>query len=303
MSSTSEFAPYSGSVPLDAGLAVGATRLDERGEDRLLVEPELAMFGVFDGLGGHADGAAAAELAATTVATQLRDGLPYCRNQRQAHDLLIASLHAADAAIERHNGARSADPTTSGATTATVALLWPGTSTMPGERIVLLAHVGDSRAHLLHAGRFETLTLDHAALNDSDPATSKARQDRLDDVTEPEELTDPMDRAAFAYRHMLASALTGTGDLDVRAYVVPLAAGDRLLLNSDGLHDNLTRSELASLLAAGTPQEAADELAAAAKDRSAQPHEVSVRAKPDDISVLVVEISAQPSAGGRRPPT
>ena len=289
MSSTTQFATCPASIQTIAGLALGAARLDERGEDRLLVDPEIGLFGVFDGVGGHVDGAAAAELAATTVATQVRENLPYCRNRHQAHDLLRAALHAADAAIEQYNAARGSGFGASGATTATVALLWTGMSSLPGDRLALIAHVGDTRAQLLHAGEFETLTLDHAALNDPDPITAKARQARLDEATSAAGLRDPLDRASFAHRHMLSHALTGTGDLDVRSYAVPLAAGDRLMLDSDGLHDNLTGEELASLLAAATPQQAADLLAAAAEERSHESHDVNARAKPDDISVIVVE--------------
>jgi serine/threonine protein phosphatase PrpC len=285
-----------------AGLAVGAVRRDERGEDRLLVEPDLGLFGVFDGLGGHADGAAAAEIAATTVAARLREGLSHCSDQRQAHDLLIASLHAADAAIEQHNRNRGADdaaePAGSAGTTATVVLLWSGPSTSPPahpfDRVALLAHVGDTRAQLLRRGEFSTLTLDHAALNDSDPSTAKRRQSRLDQANNPADLVDPLDRVAFAYRNLLAQALTGSGDLDVRSYVVPLEPSDRLLLDSDGLHDNLTSGELAELAAGSAPpQQAAELLVHAAVERSLQ-EAGTIRAKPDDISVIVVDVLAAP---------
>src|SRR4051794_575922 len=237
MSSTTQFATCPASIQTIAGLAIGAARLDERGEDRLLVDPEIGLFGVFDGVGGHLDGAAAAELAATTVATTVREGLPYCRNQRQANDLLIASLNAADAAIEQYNATRSGGFPASGATTATVALLWTSPSTLAGERMALIAHVGDTRAQVLRGGVFDTITLDHGALSDPDPSAAKVRQARLDEASGLTDLTDPLDRAAFAHRHMLSNALTGTGELDVRSYAVRLSPRDRLLLGSDGLHD------------------------------------------------------------------
>jgi serine/threonine-protein phosphatase Stp1 len=306
MSSTTQFATCPASIQTIAGLALGAARLDERGEDRLLVDPEIGLFGVFDGVGGHVDGAAAAELAASTVAAQVRENLPYCRNRQQAHDVLRAALYAADAAIEQYNTAKSSAEQrfgAAGATTATVALLWTGSSSLPGARVALIAHCGDTRAQLLHAGAFETITLDHAALNDPDPEVAKQRQARLDEVTAAEQLSDPLDRAAFSHRNMLSNALTGTGELDVRSYVVPLAAGDRLMLDSDGLHDNLTGSELTELLCSSTPQQAADLLAAAAHERSLSPHDETARAKPDDISVLVVEPQEVTRPASRTPET
>jgi serine/threonine protein phosphatase PrpC len=303
MSSTTQFAACPASIQSVAGLALGAARLDERGEDRLLVDPEIGLFGVFDGVGGHVDGAAAAELAANTVAAQVRGNLPYCRNSRQAHDVLRAALYAADASIEQYNASRRTGFGASGATTATVALLWSGTSSLPGERLVLIAHCGDSRAQLMHRGEFETITLDHAAFGDPDPVAAKARQARLDAATSVGDLADPLDRAAFAHRNMLSNALTGTGELDVRGYVVPVSPGDRLLLDSDGLHDNLTEDELTALLGAATPQLAADLLAAAAEERSHESHEVNARAKPDDISVIVVEPQELGAAAGTAQPT
>src|SRR4051812_41367459 len=107
MSSTTQFAACPDTIRAPAGLSIGAARLDERGEDRLLVDPEIGLFGVFDGVGGHVDGAATAELAAVTVAAQVRENLPHCRTLRQAHGILHAALHAADAAIERYNASRT----------------------------------------------------------------------------------------------------------------------------------------------------------------------------------------------------
>ena len=78
--------------------------------------------------------------------------------------------------------------------------------------------------------------------------TAKARQDRLDDARLLTDLDDPMDRAAFAHRHLLANAITGAGLQDVRHYLVDLMPGDRLVLDSDGIHDNLASAELEAAL-------------------------------------------------------
>src|SRR3954463_16052583 len=78
MSSTAPYPIRPRHASTIAGLPLGTARLDERGEDRLLVDPEIGLFGVFDGVGGHVDGAATAELAAVTVAAQVRENLPHC---------------------------------------------------------------------------------------------------------------------------------------------------------------------------------------------------------------------------------
>ena len=61
---------------------------------------------------------------------------------------------------------------------------------------------------------------------------------------------DPLDQAAFAHRNLLSAALDGSEPADARYYAFRLVAGDRLLIDSDGVHDNLNRHELAEIAAA-----------------------------------------------------
>ncbi len=100
-----------------------------------------------------------------------------------------------------------------------------------------------------------------------------------------------MDRAAFAHRHLLANALTGAGLQDVRHYLVDLRPGDRLVLDSDGIHDNLTAAELEAVLAAAaSAPEAAEHAVAEAWSRSEEESDELGRAKPDDMTILVLDV-------------
>ncbi len=100
-----------------------------------------------------------------------------------------------------------------------------------------------------------------------------------------------MDRAAFAHRHLLANALTGAGLQDVRHYLVDLLPGDRLVLDSDGIHDNLTAQELEAVLAGGGSAPEAAELAVTeAWQRSEEDADELGRAKPDDMTMLVLDV-------------
>jgi hypothetical protein len=108
-----------------------------------------------------------------------------------------------------------------------------------------------------------------------------------------------MDRAAFAHRHLLANALTGGGVEDIHHYLVELAPGDRLLLDTDGVHDNLTSAELEQVLAAtATAPEAAERVVAAAWYRSEEAESELGRAKPDDVTVLVLDVRSLEQSEG-----
>ena len=112
--------------------------------------------------------------------------------------------------------------------------------------------MGDSRVQLWRDGAFHTLTLDHSYVASDDPQAAKAQQDRLDDAASLDDLPDPLDRAAFTHRNLITSVLDGSGSPDARFYAFRLVAGDRLLVDSDGVHDNLNRTELAELVAEPT---------------------------------------------------
>ncbi len=276
--------------PATDELIVGMSWRSHRDEDRLLVDPPAGLYGVFDGAGGHGDGAAAASVATTAVNRRVRAGLPACRDVDDVVALLDLALADADAAISALDAGRPGSEASPSATTASVAIICRRPA-HPSRLMAVIANLGDSRVQLLHAGRLETVTLDHSYLSEPDPLAAKARQDRLDAAGTVADLDDPFDRAAFAHRHLLANALTGDGLEDVRHYLVELAPGDRLVLDSDGIHDNLTAAELeAALKQAKTPHDAAEQAVELAWDRSEQDPGELTRAKPDDMTVLVLDV-------------
>ncbi len=271
-------------------LIVGMSWRSHRDEDRLLVDPPAGLYGVFDGAGGHGDGAAAASAAAEAVNRRVRAGLPGCRDLDSIQRLLDLALSDADAAVAALDAGRENAATSPSATTATVAIVCRRPA--DGARLVaVIANLGDSRAQLMHGGRLQTVTLDHSYLSEPDPMLAKARQDRLDAAQFLTDLDDPMDRAAFAHRHLLANALTGAGLQDVRHYLVDLLPGDRLALDSDGIHDNLTAQELEAVLSGdGSAPEVAELAVTEAWQRSEEDADELGRAKPDDMTMLVLDV-------------
>ena len=221
----------------------------------------------------------------------MRAGLPACRDLETIQRLLDLALADADAAVAALDAGRAKRPTSPSATTATVVLICRRPA--DGSRLVaVIANLGDSRVQLMHGGRLQTVTLDHSYLSEPDPMTAKARQDRLDAAQRLTDLDDPMDRAAFAHRHLLANAITGAGLQDVRHYLVDLMPGDRLVLDSDGIHDNLTSAELevGTVRRPRAPPKPPSMPSPRPGRRSEEETDELGRAKPDDMTILVLDV-------------
>ncbi|MDN4174106.1 MerR family transcriptional regulator [Nocardioides sp. SOB77] len=134
-------------------------------------------------------------------------------------------------------------------------------------REVLLAHLGDSRAHLVRQGRLERLTRDHTVVQTLvDEGRLSADEARLDD-------------RRVVLNRALGAETSADADLAVRV----TEPGDRLVLTTDGVHSVLDPAELAGLLAA-------DVDAAAVADAVADA--VVAAGAPDNWSVVVVDLGS-----------
>ncbi len=275
-------------------LRVGYSGHDLHMEDRTLISLGMRLFGVFDGVGAPGGGAEVATLAVAAVHDWVAGHLAPPTTVAQAHDLLAGALAAADETIARHNESQPG-PAPS-ATTAAVLFIFRPPGLAPPDLVGVAATLGDSRVALVRGGELFVISLDHSYFNDDDPPLAKARQDRLDQIRHLEELEDPLDRVAFTHRNLISSALNGYGHADARFYALRLMPGDRLVVDSDGVHDNLDRSEILAVLARRDgAQPTATALADAAYERSLRDPSVEPRAKPDDISIIVIDVLDPPT--------
>ncbi|HEY7835325.1 MAG TPA: SpoIIE family protein phosphatase, partial [Ktedonobacterales bacterium] len=129
-------------------------------------------------------------------------------------------------------------------------------------------HIGDSRAYLLRQGELSQLTEDHTLLA------------RLEKMRHPL-LQEP---GFLVPRSYLYRSLGQEDAIDLDSGALTLAPGDRLLLCSDGLWDEVDGGRIAGLLAgAATAQEGADALVRAANDHGGN----------DNSSVVVVFVGEQ----------
>lgn len=236
-------------MKLQWGSATDAGKVRTSNEDALLAESGL--FAVADGMGGHNAGEVASALAITTLRAALRNGVT-------GHDHLRDLIQQANSVIYT---ASLDDSTQRGmGTTLTVVAVVQGQ-----DRLVLVGNVGDSRTYLLRGGEMSRVTQDHSYV-----------QELVNEGVISEE-----DARTHPRRNIVTRAL-GI-DRNVTADIAPLevAIGDRLLLCSDGLVDEVDDDEIAAVLRSHTdPAVAAERLVASANSGGGR----------DNTSVVVVDI-------------
>jgi serine/threonine protein phosphatase PrpC len=211
---------------LVVGAATDVGRVRDHNEDGYLVDGDLRLVAVADGMGGHLGGEVASATALETLHSRFTQG----------HDLRDSVVAANDAVYERSTG----DDAVRGMGTTLTA----GVLADDGETLIL-GHVGDSRAYLLRAGELQRITTDHSLVEELMQAG---------ELTEEEAERDPR-------RSMITRALGLEADVEVDLYPVALQAGDRLILCSDGLTTMLREEQVAATAAAEPdPDRAAQEL-------------------------------------------
>jgi len=221
----------------------GLTR--PQNEDSMLVEPPL--YAVADGMGGHRAG----EVASRVALEELLANAPRSADSKA----LARAVRAANrAVIDSAEKTR----TRSGMGTTVTAAMVDGTH-------IAIAHVGDSRAYLLHEGRLTRITDDHSMVADL------VRQGAL---TEEDARFHPQ-------RSVITRALGSDRNMLADLYDVQAVAGDRLLLTTDGLTGMIPDDYICDLLAAESdPDAAAAKLVEAANRAGGY----------DNITVIVVDI-------------
>ena len=219
------------------------------------------MLVVADGMGGHAAG----ELASATAVAIFAD-LDVQDDLRPGDDEILGVLAGAiDEAQETLGEIAAQYPEARGMGTTITALAWLNTR-------VALAHIGDSRAYRLRDGTLTQLTHDHTyvqTLVDSGQITAEQA-------------------AVHARRNLLTRALDGVHEVDSDLSIIPVRAGDRFLLCSDGLHGVVTDAEITSLLA--SPSDPTGVVGALVDGALAA-------GAPDNVTALVADVLEVPDSG------
>ncbi|WP_306601309.1 Stp1/IreP family PP2C-type Ser/Thr phosphatase [Geothrix sp. 21YS21S-2] len=238
---------------------VGCVR--KHNEDNFLMEPDLGLFVVADGLGGHAAGEVASQIVVEKVGqfithTVERDrtwpveydtALPYDGNR------LKAALLLADQSIL--NDIRTNPERESMGSTVVACLVNADTIT--------LVHVGDSRAYLLNPDGIQQVTRDH----------SWVAEQVANGILTPDEAR------RHPFRNVITQALGNGGELDISVREIQVKELDRILLCSDGLSGMVQDQEIWEIVQnAPDMEEAAGRLIAKAMGNGGE----------DNITVVIV---------------
>jgi PPM family protein phosphatase len=143
------------------------------------------------------------------------------------------------------------------------------------EPVVEIAHVGDSRAYLLRGGELQPVTEDHSLV---------AELVRSGDLTRAQAAEHPQ-------KNLITRALGADEEVEVDTAVLPVEAGDRLLLCSDGLTDMVAEARIAEILADSPddPEGPARALVSAALEAGGS----------DNVTVIVVDVKEEPPRAER----
>jgi len=219
-------------------IASGARRVDESGpavcaatdiglhrannEDWFHASPDGSVLVVADGLGGLPAGEVASKTAVEAAAAALGGRAAACDDEVAGWELLREAFADADRAVRR---AVLDAPERLGMATTLIAAL-------RAHATLYLAHVGDVRGYRLGRRGLERLTNDHTTAWE---------------LVEDGVLTE-LEARSHPYRNSLTRVIGIAGAVDPSFRAVPLAAGDVVLLCSDGLWEPVEPEEIATIL-------------------------------------------------------
>lgn len=229
-------------------------------QDAIYVDDRLAM--VADGMGGHAAG----EVASAIAIDLIRDGF----EANPTVEGLYHAINAANLAV-LDNARDIPDHFGMGTTVIVVGL------TRDGEGVTspTLFHVGDSRAYQLRDGALRQLSDDHSV------AEEWVRMGRL----------TPEEAAVHPRRHQLTRGVGVEDTIAIDVLSLHAEPGDRILLCSDGLSNELDDDTLARLASAPfTLDEAVAQLVESARQAGGRDNISAVLMEFDEVNVASVPI-------------
>ncbi|MEW5767091.1 MAG: Stp1/IreP family PP2C-type Ser/Thr phosphatase [bacterium] len=259
----------------------------EVNEDAYGIFDDQNLFMVADGMGGHAGGRIASQLAIETIGDFIQAPSEANYSLIQIQNLLLLSedlyqfervkvtdlvlgkdlpekaldlVKAVRLANRRIYNTAVAQPKLAGMGTTIVAVTFEA-------NLVYICHVGDSRVYRLRAEKLEQLTEDHSWVNE---------------LLEDKEITEE-EAANFKYKNVLTRALGITENVKVDLRIEEVEAGDLFLLCSDGLCGQISDKQISEILnrAEDSLGPACRELIKAANDTGG----------PDNITVVSFKVS------------
>lgn len=239
-------------VRLIWGAATDVGRVRQQNEDSFIADPRLFM--VADGMGGHNAGEVASAIAVRTMLEAAGTGFT-------DQDTLVAAVRAANRAIHDAAGGLN-EQRGMGTTLTAVAPLRLAEGEPPA---LSVTNVGDSRTYVFRDGQLRQLSVDHSYV-----------QELLSEglVTAEEARVHPR-------RNIVTRALGIDGSVNPDAWIVPMVVGDRFMLCSDGLVDEVPDADIAAIMGStANPEDVARALVETANRNGGR----------DNVTVIVIDV-------------
>jgi serine/threonine protein phosphatase PrpC len=236
---------------------VGRVRTDN--QDQYLARDDQGLWAVADGMGGHSGGEVASQIACDTLGNTFTE---------HTVEGMVDAVEQANTAVHR---AGSDNPQLTGMGTTVVAL---AVVVQDGAEVLAIANVGDSRCYRWSQGELDQLTSDHSLVADL------VREGSL----------SPEEAAVHPQRNIVTRVLGVYDNVPVDVFSVDPHHGDRYVLCSDGLFNEVPESAIAAVLRrVGDPADAADELVRLAVEGGGR----------DNVTVVVVDVVDDDDRSGR----
>lgn len=242
-------------------------------EDNYLIVADRGIFVVADGMGGHAAGEVASEMAVRFVAREL--GSLKGLSDDQVADRMRTAIRAANGAIFQRTLTEH-DKRGMG-TTVTALVLY--------DTRFLIGQVGDSRAYLYRDGELVQLTKDHSYV-----------QEQVDAG-----YLTPDQARSHPYSNVITRCVGANSDVMPDVYLGMVKPKDLFLLASDGLTGMLEDEQLKELLAANRmPQEQVDDLIKEANRHGGLDNITAIIVRVDSVDAAVGDTTKATQPGTRR---
>jgi protein phosphatase len=255
-------------IPLSWAVRSDAGRRRNSNEDSHSARPDVGLFIVADGMGGHVAGEVASRVAVESIGAFIQETAGADRNRTWPFpfepELSFEGnrLKAAFRLANRRIASAIADSQhlRGMATTASAMLV--------ARDHACVAHIGDSRVYVLHGADLRQLTDDHSWVEE---------QVRAGVLT-------PAAARQHPWRNVVTRALSGAEDPEIDVVQVKPSPGDRYLLCSDGLFGVVGDEQIAAIL--GDRAASLDEICGRLIDAANE------AGGPDNITALIIQIDA-----------
>jgi protein phosphatase len=237
-------------------------------EDCYVTRPDIGLFVVADGMGGHVAGEVASRVAVEAIEAFVQETAGADKNRTwpfpfdPAVSVETNRLKAAFRLGNRRIATTIADSQElRGMATTASGMLF-------GAQDISVAHVGDSRVYVLRAGVLDQITHDHSWVEEQVRAGTLS----------------PTAARQHPWRNVVTRALSGGEDPEVDVTEITPSPGDRYLLCTDGLFGVVPDTRIAELLGSGEPLEAICR---------ALVESANAAGGPDNITTLVIQIDVR----------